>query len=95
MLPLTELTVEHRPDLSRFQTIVNGQLCVANYRRTVGVLHMTHTEVPVELQGRGIAAALVQAAFAHAMAIGLKVDPQCSYVRAYMRHHPQTMALHA
>jgi hypothetical protein len=56
-------------------------------------MHMTHTEVPAELEGRGIAAALVAAAMAHAKANGLKVEPLCSYVRAYMRRHPEALAL--
>jgi predicted GNAT family acetyltransferase len=47
------------------------------------------------LEGRGIAAALVQAALAHAKANGFKVNPLCSYVRAYMRRRPEAMALHA
>jgi uncharacterized protein len=95
MLPLPELTVVHRPELSRFEAVVQGLPCVADYRLMPGVMHMTHTEVPAELEGRGIAAALVQAALAHAQANGLKVNPVCSYVRAYMRNHPETMALHA
>jgi predicted GNAT family acetyltransferase len=91
----TDLNIEHRADLSRFQVIVQAHLCVANYQLTAGVMHLTHTEVPHELQGRGIAAALVGAALAHAKANGLKVNPLCSYVRAYMRRHPETMALRA
>jgi uncharacterized protein len=94
MLPVPDLTIEHRPDLSRFEAEVQGHRCVATYRLRDGVMHMTHTEVPSELEGRGIAAALVQAALAHARANGFKVDPLCSYVRAYLRRHPETMGLH-
>jgi len=95
MPPRIDLNIEHRPDLSRFEAMVHGRLCVANYRSTARVMHMTNTAVPPELQGRGIAAALVKAALAHAKANGLKVNPLCSYVQAYMRRHPETMALHA
>jgi predicted GNAT family acetyltransferase len=93
MLPLPDLRIEHRPEQSRFQAVVQGRLCVAGYRLTPGVMHMTHTEVPTELEGRGIAAALVAAALVHAKANGLKVEPLCSYVRAYMRRHPETLTL--
>ena len=56
-------------------------------------MHMIHTEVPPALEGRGIAARLVQAALDYAQAEGLKVLPRCSYVRAYMRRHPRTQSL--
>lgn len=81
--------IEHLPDRGRFQARVDGHRSVADYRLAGGVMHMTHTEVPPALQGRGLAAALVEAALAHARANGFKVNPLCSYVRAYLRRHPQ------
>jgi len=35
----------------------------------------------------------VQAAIDHAQALGLTVNPVCSYAAAYMRRHPESMAL--
>ena len=48
-----------------------------------------HTIVPPELGGRGIASRLVQHALAWAREQGLKVRPDCSFVRAYMDKHPE------
>ncbi len=87
------LPIEHLPGPGRFQARVEGQLCVADYRLADGVMSVTHTEVPPALQGRGIAAALVQALLDHAQAQRLKVRPLCSYARAYMRRHPETAGL--
>lgn len=78
---------------SRFETTVDGLLCIADYQRRGDVLVMPHTVVPAALRGHGIAAALVQAALDWARAEGLKVEPVCSYVAAYMRRHPDTHAL--
>ena len=93
------LTIEHLqedlPNHGRFRTVVDGRLGVCDYRLDGVVMHMTHTEVAPELEGRGIAAALVQAALAHARAAGLKVNPLCSYVRSYMQRHPESAALRA
>jgi predicted GNAT family acetyltransferase len=86
-------TVTHRPAAQRFEASVGGRLAVCAYRRSGSVVHFTHTEVPAALQGRGIAAALVQAALAWARAEGLQVRPACSYVAAYMRRHPPTLDL--
>ena len=85
-------TIEHNSAAHRFQTLIEGHLCVADYQVSPGVLHLTHTGVHPSLEGRGIAAALVAAAFAHAKAQSLKIDPVCSYVRVYIRRHPETQA---
>jgi predicted GNAT family acetyltransferase len=88
-----KLTIEHLPERGRFQTVIEGQPCVLDYRLANGVMAITHTEVAPQLEGRGIAGTLVQAALDHALATGLKVLPLCSYARAYMRRHPESAAL--
>jgi hypothetical protein len=85
--------ITHNAEARRFETRVDGYLAVADYRLADGVMHMTHTEVPPPLQGRGIAAALVAAAVRHARTQGLKINPLCSYVRAYMHKHADTLEL--
>ena len=87
------LQIEHLPERGRFQAIVEGQTCVADYRLQDGVMAITHTEVAPPLEGRGIAGELVQALLDHAQANGLKVRPLCSYARAYMRRHPESSVL--
>lgn len=82
--------VLHNRAAQRFELRVDGLLSRADYRLSDGVMHLVHTEVPPQQQGRGIAAALVRAALAHARAEGLKVRPACSYVRAYMARHRDT-----
>ena len=87
------LEIEHLADHGRFQAVVDGRFCVADYRLIDGVMAITHTEVPPALEGRGIGGALVQAALDHARGAGWKVRPLCSYARAYMQRHPKTAAL--
>lgn len=83
------IEIEHLPQRGRFQARIEGQLSVADYRLDGERMEMFHTEVPPALGGRGIAARLVKAALAHARERRLKVVPSCSYVRAYMRRHPE------
>ena len=83
------VTITHRPELSTFEAIVEGHRCVADYRLDGPVIRMTHTFVHPALEGRGIAAQLVQAALQLARSEGLKVDPVCSYVAVYMRRHAE------
>lgn len=87
------VVVRHNEPARRFEAEVDGSLALAAYRRDGDLLLMTHTEVPPAAQGRGVAAALVQAALDWARAEGLRVRPLCSYVAAYLRRHPQTQDL--
>lgn len=87
------LAIVHNLAAHRFEATVEGKLCHADYRRVGDTLHLHYTEVPPPLEGRGIASELVQAALDYAEANQLTVMPLCSFVRAYMRRHPQTHAL--
>ncbi len=84
-----ELAIQHLPDQGRFETTVEGLRCELDYHLSPGRMHITHTGVPRPLEGRGIAAALVQQALAWARARHLKVVPVCSYVAVYLRRHPE------
>jgi len=87
------IVVVHNAAASRFEATVDGRLCVASYHLVDGVMRFHHTAVPAALEGRGIAAEIMRAAFAYAAANGLKVEPWCSYVRVYMQRHPESQAL--
>jgi predicted GNAT family acetyltransferase len=90
---LKDLVVRHNTAASSFEAEVDGGMAECLYRLGDGLMNIVHTEVPPRAEGRGIAAALVQAALAHARAQGLLVRPSCSYVRVYMRRHPETQDL--
>jgi uncharacterized protein len=85
------IQVDNISEQGRFQAIVEGHSCVADYTLSPGVLHITHTGVHPSLQGRGIAAQLIAAAFEHARTHALKIDPVCSYVQVYIRRHPEVL----
>ena len=90
---MNEPAITHDVARSSFEAQVDGGVAECVYRLQGGVMNIVHTEVPPASEGRGIAAALVRAALAHARAQGLRVRPSCSYVRTYMRRHPETQDL--
>ncbi|MET0382018.1 MAG: GNAT family N-acetyltransferase [Burkholderiaceae bacterium] len=85
--------IRHDRARNRFEAIVDGHLCTADYQLRGDVLWMMHTGVPETVGGRGVAARLVQAALDWAEGQGWRIEPACSYVAAYMRRHPQTLKL--
>jgi predicted GNAT family acetyltransferase len=54
-----------------------------------------HTVVPPQARGKGVAAALVDALIADAREQGFTIVPQCSYVEAAFRRHPEWAELRA
>ena len=64
-------------------------------RRDDDVLVADHTLVPPEIGGRGVAARLVEALVADARTEGNRIVPQCSYVEAAFRRHPEWADLRA
>ena len=88
-----DLSIIHKPESGRFETHVNGLQCEVDYQLDGQIMRMTHTGVPPQLEGRGIAAALVLHALNWAQAQGFKVVPICSYVQVYIKRHPQWQAI--
>lgn len=73
----------------RYELPVEGGLAFASYRETPGGLIVHHTEVPPHLEGQGIGSRLVRGMLDDMRAHGLKLSPACSFVRAYLRRHPE------
>ena len=53
---------------------------------------LIHTEVPEELEGRGLGGALVTAAIERAAREGLTVVPLCPFARGWLERHPDVAA---
>ncbi len=85
--------VHHNAAASRYETVVGGHLSICEYEMRDGVQVFTHTLVPPELRGRGLAGALVRAALNDARAAGRRVVPQCSYVARFIGKNPEFAGL--
>lgn len=83
------LTVRHNSAEHRYEIETEGHLAVADYVQDGRRRLMTHTFVPPELRGKGIAEKLVRAAFEDARREGNQIVPQCSYVATFMQRHPE------
>lgn len=55
----------------------------------------THTLVPPQIAGNGVAAQLVDAMIADARESGFKIEPRCSYVAAKFDQNPEWSDLRA
>jgi hypothetical protein len=76
-------------DVSRFELREDGWLAELAYRVRGGRLVLIHTEVPLELEGRGIGGRLVTAAVDRAAREGLTLVPLCPFARGLLERHPE------
>jgi len=81
--------VRDNPAQQRFELDADGGTAVAYYTLAPGVITFTHTEVPPELNGRGIGSRLARGALETVRRRGLKVIPKCPFMSAYIGRHPE------
>lgn len=82
------LTIENNEAAQRWEACIGQQRAITAYKRTGDTIILTHTEVPPELEGQGIAGRLVQTALDDARDHHLTVIPLCPFVAGYIRRHP-------
>jgi hypothetical protein len=89
------LQIKHDSRAQRLATELEGHTGILDYELDGKVMSITHTRVPREIGGRGVAAELMRTALDLATANGWTVKPICSYAAAYMARHPaQSSAAH-
>ncbi len=93
-----EITRHEAGSRGEYRATVPGSAAVSRLTwraRGESVRVADHTFVPPALEGRGIAAALVDALVADARENSFRIVPQCSYVEARFRRNPAWADLRA
>ena len=76
----------------RFELEADGHVAELTYRQNGKRLVLVHTEVPTELEGRGLGGRLVSAAVDRAAREGLTLVPLCPFARSWLKRHPDVAA---
>lgn len=89
----TAFDIQHQPEHGRFEIALDGHRGVLRYVPGAGGdggarIVIPSVQVDPAIEGRGVAAALTRAALDWARSEGLRVDPVCPYVDAWLRRHP-------
>lgn len=81
--------VVHNAAARRFELTVDGRTAFSRYLLAGNKMVIEHTEVPVELEGRGIAGRIVRTELDYARAQKLTVLALCPYAKAFIGRHPE------
>lgn len=88
------IVIQHHPDARCFLAQPQpGLQCRLDYERHGEQLIITHTGVPAQLRGQGLASALVETAARWLAEFPLQLVPGCSYVRHWLLQHPRWQRL--
>jgi predicted GNAT family acetyltransferase len=82
-IPFTNNEAEHN-----FEMIVDGKRSFIDYMRKGDKIYLIHTEVPQELEGKGVAPEMVEKALQYIEDQHLKLVPLCAYVQHYLKRNP-------
>lgn len=81
--------VFHNGRANRFEMKIEDHICVLEYQVRGNTIFFTHTGVPSELEGQGLASRLAQAGLEFAREKSYSVVPACEFIEVYLRRHPE------
>lgn len=83
-IPLVDNKEKHN-----FEFVVDNHRSFIDYVIKYDHVYLIHTEVAPELEGRGVAAAMVTKTLEYIESDNRKIVPRCSYVLDYLERHPE------
>lgn len=82
--------VKENPGLHRFELPIDGEaMALAYYTLEDGRVVLTHTEVPTEFSGQGIATRLARGTFDLLRQSGRKAVLKCPFMGHFYATHPE------
>ena len=88
-----DFSVVDNPEQNQFEVHVDGRVAFVSYLLRGDTIFFTHTEVPKELEGRGLGSVLARAVLERARHEHWQVVPRCPFVAKYIERHPEYQSL--
>lgn len=88
-----DFTLIDNAENKRYEFHIDGHLPRIEYIKAQDNIYLTHTEVPTELEGKGIATKLVTSVLEDIKLKELTLVPMCPFVAMYIKRHPEWKSL--
>lgn len=73
----------------QYELVVEGKKPRIKYIAVKDKIYLTHTEVPKELEGKGLASKMVLMVLEDIKSRNLTLIPMCPFVAMYIKRHPE------
>ncbi|NNC34476.1 MAG: N-acetyltransferase [Croceitalea sp.] len=77
----------------QYELLVDDKLARLEYIVAQNRIFLTHTEVPIGLEGRGIGSELIRQVLEDIQLKNMILVPLCPFVAGYIKKHPEWKAL--
>ena len=88
-------TLIHNEPECKYEYHIDGHCAYITYDDQDGNMHLTHTIVPEELAGKGLAKMLLEDVLEQIKKAGKKAVAKCSYIVKYQEKNPEKSDLFA
>lgn len=88
-IDLNALRVVNNPALARYEIALGDATAFVEYHLSGKSIIFTHTDVPTIFEGKGVGGKLAKGAIEDAIAQGYRIEPQCPFIAAYIKRHPE------
>ncbi|CAA6811738.1 MAG: GNAT family N-acetyltransferase [uncultured Sulfurovum sp.] len=85
----------HNQDECKYEYHIDGHIAYITYDDQDGNMHLTHTIVPKELAGKGLARTLLEDVLQEIQKADKKAVAKCSYIVKYQEKNPDASHLFA
>ena len=85
--------ITNNTETNQFELTTEGKTAIVEYELEDNQIAFLHTEVPPQLEGRGIGSALAKHVLEYAKEKHLQVKPYCPFIRTYIERHPEYQSL--
>lgn len=76
-------------EAKQYEMYVDGSLVKIEYIRAKNKIYLTHTEVPVALEGQGLGSQIIKLALEDIDKRDLTLIPMCPFVAGYIKKNPE------
>ncbi|GIT99735.1 hypothetical protein TSL6_02420 [Sulfurovum sp. TSL6] len=82
-------TLIHNEDECKYEYHIDGYVAYITYEDQNGNMHLTETQVPKELAGKGLARMLLEDVLQEIQKENKKAVAKCSYIVKYQEKNPE------
>jgi predicted GNAT family acetyltransferase len=88
-MEMEEMALIDNAERKRYEMHIDGLVPRIEYIKAQDKIYLTHTEVPKEMEGKGVAATMTRKVLEDIESKSLTLVPLCPYVAQYIKRHPE------